>query len=96
MRTQADGNHVRLSLADNGCGIPAENLPRIFEPLFTTKNFGVGLGLSMVVEIHGSSVAVTSTVNQGTTLTLVIPQRSAGDVVLFDGEPEPRLRRKAA
>ena len=97
MRTQADGNHVRLSLADNGCGIPAENLPRIFEPLFTTKNFGVGLGLSMVkeiVEIHGGSVAVTSTVNAGTTLTLAIPQRSAGEVVLFDDEPEPRLRRR--
>jgi signal transduction histidine kinase len=99
VRTQADGDHVRLSVADNGCGIPAANLPRIFEPLFTTKNFGVGLGLSMVkeiVEIHGGSVAVTSTVNEGTTLTLTIPQRSAGEVILFDDEPEPQLRKKAA
>jgi signal transduction histidine kinase len=99
VRTQADGDQVRLTVADNGCGIPAANLPRIFEPLFTTKNFGVGLGLSMVkeiVEIHGGSVAVTSTVNEGTTLTLTIPQRSAGEVILFDDEPEPQLRKKAA
>jgi signal transduction histidine kinase len=99
VRTLADGDQVRLSVADNGCGIPAENLPRIFEPLFTTKNFGVGLGLSMVkeiVEIHGGSVAVTSAVNEGTTFTLTIPQRSAGEVVLFDDEPEPVVRKKAA
>jgi signal transduction histidine kinase len=99
VRTQADGDQVRLSVADNGCGIPAENLPRIFEPLFTTKNFGVGLGLSMVkeiVEIHGGSVAVTSAVNKGTTFTITIPQRSAGEVILFDDEPEPQLRKKAA
>jgi signal transduction histidine kinase len=99
VRTQADGDHVCLSVADNGCGIPPENLPRIFEPLFTTKNFGVGLGLSMVkeiVEIHGGSVAVTSTVGKGTTFTLTIPQHSAGEVVLFDEKPQPQLRKKAA
>jgi signal transduction histidine kinase len=49
-----------------------------------------------IVEIHGGSVAVTSTVNEGTTLTLTIPQRSAGEVILFDDEPEPQLRKKAA
>jgi signal transduction histidine kinase len=96
VRTQSVGDTVMLSVADNGCGIPAENLPRIFEPLFTTKNFGVGLGLSMVkeiVEIHGGSVAVASAVNEGTTFTLTIPQRSAGEVILFDEEPEPQIRR---
>ena len=91
VRTQAMGDQVMLSVSDNGCGMPAENLPRIFEPLFTTKNFGVGLGLSMVkeiVEIHGGSVAVSSEVDKGTTLTLTIPQRSAGEVLLFDDEPD--------
>ncbi len=99
VRTQAVGDQVLVSVADNGCGIPAENLPRIFEPLFTTKNFGVGLGLSMVkeiVEIHGGSVAVTSAVNEGATFTITIPQRSAGEVILFDEEPAPHTRKNAA
>jgi signal transduction histidine kinase len=54
---------VRLSIIDNGPGIPPDVLPRIFEPLFTTKGFGVGLGLPTVrqiVEKHGGTIDVTS------------------------------------
>jgi signal transduction histidine kinase len=50
---------LKITLRDNGPGIPPDVLPRIFEPLFTTKNFGVGLGLPTVrqiVELHGGTI----------------------------------------
>ena len=69
LRTETAGPFVRLSVIDNGPGIPAPTLARIFEPLFTTKSFGVGLGLPMVRQIvqqHGGSIDVTSDVGGGT------------------------------
>ena len=99
VRTELAADKVRLSVTDNGCGIPPENLSRIFEPLFTTKNFGVGLGLPLVkqiVEFHGGTIAVASAPDQGATFTITLPQRAAGDVTLFDDEPDPIARKKAA
>jgi signal transduction histidine kinase len=99
VRTELNDDKVRLTVADSGCGIPPENLPRVFEPLFTTKNFGVGLGLPLVkqiVEFHGGAVAVTSAPDQGTTVAITLPQRAAGEVTLFDDEAEPLARMKAA
>jgi signal transduction histidine kinase len=99
VRTELVADKVRLSVADNGSGIAPENLPRIFEPLFTTKNFGVGLGLPLVkqiVEFHGGTVAVTSAPGEGATFTITLPQRACGDVTLFDDEPAPIVRNKAA
>ena len=43
------GPHVRISIRDNGCGIPPEILPRIFDPFFTTKEVGKGTGLGLAV-----------------------------------------------
>jgi len=73
------GPYVRLSVTDNGCGIPPENLGRIFEPFFTTKEVGkgTGLGLSMVygfVRKSGGYVDVESIVGTGTTVALYLPQ----------------------
>jgi signal transduction histidine kinase len=67
---------VQLDISDTGVGIPAEHLSRIFEPLFTTKPGGTGLGLYIVHEIiaaHDGTVAVQSTPGQGTTITLTLP-----------------------
>jgi len=80
VRTEAAGPHVRLSVADNGPGIPQDRLPKIFEPLFTTKSFGVGLGLPTVrqiVEQHGGTIDVESTVDVGTTFTIWLPRQAA-------------------
>jgi two-component system, NtrC family, nitrogen regulation sensor histidine kinase NtrY len=80
VRTEQAGPHIRLSVADNGPGIPQDKLPKIFEPLFTTKASGVGLGLPTVrqlVEQHGGTVDVASNVGQGTTFTIWLPRYSA-------------------
>jgi signal transduction histidine kinase len=77
VRTEAAGPLVRLSVVDNGPGIPAERLPRIFEPLFTTKSFGVGLGLPTVrqiVEQHGGTIDAMSDVNDGATFVICLPR----------------------
>ncbi|HTO84921.1 MAG TPA: PAS-domain containing protein [Methylomirabilota bacterium] len=77
VRSESAGPHVRLSITDTGPGIPAEVLPRIFEPLFTTKNFGVGLGLPTVrqiVELHGGTIDVESLPGSGTTFTVWLPR----------------------
>src|SRR5919201_1473886 len=64
---------VQLRIRDSGIGIPAEHVPRIFEPLYTTKPGGTGLGLYIVREIlvaHGGRVAVESVEGQGATFLL--------------------------
>jgi signal transduction histidine kinase len=73
-----DSGKVIISVRDSGRGIPPENLPHIFEPFYTTKNegHGVGLGLSTVygiMERHNGSVNVESQTGGGTTITLELP-----------------------
>ena len=73
-----DAGHVAVEVADNGKGIPPEVLPKIFDPFFTTKEVGkgTGLGLSIVykiVEQHGGSISVDSSVGVGTRFTVVLP-----------------------
>ena len=70
-----NGN-VKFVFADTGMGISDEHLRRIFEPLFTTKARGMGLGLSIckrIVEAHGGTIAVESALNKGTTFTIILP-----------------------
>jgi signal transduction histidine kinase len=82
--TRRGEDGVALQVADNGKGIPPENLPRIFEPFFTTKDLwsNVGLGLSVtyrIVSEHGGRIAVTSRPGEGSTFTVSLPTRpSAG------------------
>jgi signal transduction histidine kinase len=67
---------VTISISDTGHGIAEEDLDRIFEPLFSTKVKGIGLGLSIVetlVEGHGGSVEVESELGKGSTFTVRLP-----------------------
>ena len=69
---------VAVSFTDTGVGVPEENLEKLFEPLFTTKAKGVGLGLALVktlVEVNGGSVEVESEVGKGSTFTVRLPTR---------------------
>ena len=70
------GDYIRITVEDHGCGIPRENLARIFDPYFTTKPQGSGLGLASVYSIvkrHGGAVEVLSTPGAGTTFTIHLP-----------------------
>jgi signal transduction histidine kinase len=72
---QRTATHVRLQVQDTGCGIPTEQLTKIFEPLYTTKPGGSGLGLYIVQEIvaaHGGTLAVESVLGCGTPFTITL------------------------
>ena len=67
---------VAVSFTDTGVGITEESVDKIFEPLFTTKAKGIGLGLALVktlVEGHGGTIGVESQVGKGTTFTVCLP-----------------------
>jgi len=79
----APGRYVRVSIADKGMGIPKENLGRIFDPYFTTKQRGSGLGLATthsVVKNHGGFVAVDSELGTGTAVHVTLPASEAREV----------------
>jgi CheY-like chemotaxis protein len=72
----APGEYVKLAFSDEGCGIPDEELKQIFDPYFTTKSGGTGLGLSSVYSIvtrHGGHISVNSGVGHGATFTIHLP-----------------------
>ncbi len=89
IRTDMDATHVLVSFTDTGGGISAENLSRIFEPYFTTKSSGSGLGLLIVRRIvreHGGEMAIESSEGRGLTLTLRLPYRDKRVRMLEAGE----------
>lgn len=76
VRTRVEGSSFVLSVEDDGCGIPEEISDQIFKPLFSTKAFGVGLGLPLVkriVERHRGSIDVASQWGSGTIVTIRLP-----------------------
>ncbi len=71
-----DGRWVEIRVTDTGTGIPAEHLPRIFQPFFTTKAQGTGLGLAIaarVIEEHGGRIMVESAVGHGAMFGITLP-----------------------
>jgi signal transduction histidine kinase len=79
IRTRRDGEHVIVSIADTGNGIPAEVAGRIFDPFFTTKDVGRGTGQglaiarTMVVERHGGALTFETEPGRGTTFHVRVP-----------------------
>ena len=77
--TTWEGANVVIRIRDNGCGIPAENLTKIYDPFFTTKEVGRGTGQglaiarSSVVDKHGGGMSISSTVDVGTEFVLTLP-----------------------
>ena len=76
LRTRRDGSRIAIEVEDDGVGIAADVLPRLFDPFFSTKDGGSGLGLALTQQIihdHGGSIDVASTVGRGTTFTVRVP-----------------------
>jgi signal transduction histidine kinase len=81
--TAINGPFAEITVADSGPGIAADILPKIFDPLFTTKNFGIGLGLPLVRQImqqHRGSVAVENNAGGGAAFILRLPLELAEGV----------------
>lgn len=69
---------IKIRIADTGCGIPSEDLPRIYNPFFTTKEPGKGTGLGLavshtIIKNHGGTIDCQSIVGKGTTFTITFP-----------------------
>ena len=85
------GNFAELRIADNGPGIPAEQLPRVFDPFFTTKPEGTGLGLAQtrkIIRDHEGEILCQSESNCGTTFLIRLPLQKA---VSPEVEPQPEI-----
>lgn len=91
IRSDMDDTHVVVRFTDTGGGISAENLSRVFEPYFTTKSAGSGLGLLIVRRIvreHGGELSIQSTEGKGLTLTIRLPYLDRRVRMLEAGTPE--------
>jgi len=76
LHTEVISRNVKLTVADNGCGISKETLSRVFEAFFTTKRKGNGLGLSLCYSIttgHGGTIEIDSTPGEGTKVQVILP-----------------------
>jgi len=81
VRTWCDAGYVFAEIRDTGCGIAPENLERLFDPFFSTKEIGRGSGLGLaiaksIIEGYGGDISVESEVGEGTSFTLRIPLRT--------------------
>jgi two-component system sensor histidine kinase HydH len=71
-----DGPRAHIEITDSGRGIAAEDISKVFEPYFSTKETGTGLGLAIVkkaIDDHGGTIAVISKQGSGTTFTITLP-----------------------
>ncbi len=72
----SEGRNITFTVKDTGCGVHKEDLPRVFDPYFTTKPEGTGLGLALsakIIEEHGGTISVQSDPDHGTTVTVILP-----------------------
>ncbi|HEU0275436.1 MAG TPA: ATP-binding protein [Candidatus Udaeobacter sp.] len=95
IRTDLDDTYVIVSFSDTGGGISAENLSRVFEPYFTTKSSGTGLGLLIVRRIvreHGGELSIESNEGEGLTLAIRLPYVEKRIRMLEAGENKIRFQ----
>ena len=93
IRTDLDDTYVIVSFNDTGAGMSAENMGRVFEPYFTTKPSGTGLGLLIVRRIvreHGGELSIESNQDEGLTLTIRLPYVDKRIRMLEAGEDKTR------
>jgi PAS domain S-box-containing protein len=90
VRTAANADTATISIADTGCGIPADAIQKIYDPFFTTKSVGKGTGqglsiaYAIVREKHKGTITVESQVGVGTTFTIVLPVSATGERAVLE------------
>jgi CheY-like chemotaxis protein len=90
------GRYLKISFADQGAGIEKQNLDKIFDPYFTTKKEGRGLGLATtysIVSRHGGHIAIDSEVGKGTTVTLYLPAYEGEEKTMASAAGDCQARR---
>jgi signal transduction histidine kinase len=76
------GHNAKIEVSDTGRGIAPEDIAKVFEPYFSTKETGTGLGLAIVkkaVDDHGGTISVRSKIGGGTTFTITLPTKENGE-----------------
>src|SRR5205807_5584859 len=76
LSSEDDGRSARIEISDTGRGIAAEDISKVFEPYFSTKETGTGLGLAIVkkaIDDHQGTISVKSKVGEGTTFVITLP-----------------------
>jgi signal transduction histidine kinase len=82
LSAEAEGARARIDITDTGHGIAPENISKVFEPYFSTKDTGTGLGLAIVkkaIDDHGGTIFVSSKLGTGTTFTITLPRAVPSD-----------------
>jgi len=85
--------HIQLIFTDQGKGIAPEDINKIFQPYFTTKDVGIGLGLAIterVIKEHGGTIQVDSTLEKGTTFTVLLPLQHELHDIISDVSDDPK------
>ena len=87
---------IRISVADNGPGIPAEQVGKVFDPFFTTKEVGSGTGLGLrvchgIITAHGGNIYLESQKGRGTTFTVELPLVRETEAVIEEIRPAPKV-----
>lgn len=85
IEVKKEGDTVKIRIQDQGCGIPEDQLAKIGQPFYTTKENGTGLGLMVtynIIENHHGSVSVTSKINEGATFTIILPISQSKQIVV--------------
>jgi two-component system sensor histidine kinase HydH len=83
-----ESDNLRIDISDTGPGIPEENMAKVFDPFFTTREKGTGLGLAIVhkiVENHNGEIRMDSIVGKGTTFTILLPLKKEGNQAFGKG-----------
>ena len=89
-----DGDHVRITVADNGPGVPAALRGQIFDPFFTTKPAGIGMGIGLavsrgIVEVHGGTLTLEEAQGGGACFVIRLPRQGETDAIAQEVAPTP-------
>ncbi|OGU33190.1 MAG: hypothetical protein A2068_10030 [Ignavibacteria bacterium GWB2_35_6b] len=87
MNITDEENYITIEISDTGCGVPEENIKKLFTPFFTTKKMGKGTGLGLaitygIIKMHKGDIKVESVLGEGTTFRIKLPVKLSGSNIV--------------